>query len=508
MKQPHASYATVAFAAVVACVPVWLSARLPTMDGPQHLLLAHMAARFDDPAYGYVRFFDRNPSHMPPTLGDLVLHGLFSAGVPAPTAQKLYVTLVIALLAAAVAYACAYRDARNTFFAAPVMLTVHGLALGMGFFEFLLSIPFGVAALGVALRGGGTGSLRRGLACAALLALSVLAHPFVCAALLPAFGLVAWGQRQRPVAAMLPLLPALGIAAALFLTQAGVAREITPTAWTPWVEGLGVLAFDGFRGVASTGLVGLLGALVVVGPGAVAAFRSRERLLLCLLALAGIYAVATVVLPGAAFNWALLQHRFVPLFWIAAVLVAAQAPLPYPRVLVGVSMLFLCAQSFLVARKYAVIDRGLADYVSGAEAIPRAARLLPLDFAPRGESEHWLIRPYLHAWAWPVMERGGMTPYVFATLPIHAYQFHDRPPAPPEFIDLSYSCAQHGIAGRTPECEAFHAGRLRAFAKLSDPYDAVLTWKAPAELRPLLEARGFRLAHQGAHSAVYVADRR
>ena len=150
-----------------------------------------------------------------------------------------------------------------------------------------------------------------------------------------------------------------------------------------------------------------------------------------------------------------------------------------------------------------LLDGSLREYASAAPFVPRASRLLPLNFDPRGASEHRLIRPYLHAWAYVLMERGGMTPYVFATLPAHAFHFRDRPKVPGEFLDQGYSCERVGLGPGTAQCDAFHLRRLEAYADRAAAFDAVLTWEAPAELRPLLQAQGFELRHQGARLAVY-----
>lgn len=368
------------------------------------------------------------------------------------------------------------------------MLLVHGLALSMGFFEFLLSIPLGIAAF-AAIRQG------RARLAGLLFFLSVLAHPFTVMALVPAVAAVAW-MGKRPYTLLAPI-PALAVVAFTILSHRSTGAQ--PTVWSPWSYGVESLAFDGFSGLAATGWIGLVGVLAVAVPGVWRARRDREARVFLLIAVS--YGAAAVFAPSAAFDWALLQHRFVPFFWIFLLLVAAAGRLP--RWLPVVPVVALCLQCALASGAQATVAEGIEDYVVGARAVPRGARLLPLVFDPRGESPHFLVRPYLHAWAWVLIERGGMTPYVFATGPIHRFLFKQRPLAPPEMLDQFFDCERHGIAANSPACIDFQHRCLAECANAATDYDAVMTWRAPIALSSLLEARGFRRTYRGRHSSIW-----
>ena len=390
------------------------------------------------------------------------------------------------------------------------LLTVQGLALGMGFFEYLLSLPLAIAALGVVLRGPKLPWQRLGLLGALALG-SELAHPFTLVALLPALAVVAWARRATAWRVGLSLLPAVVVAAVTFTSHVDAPTPVTqPTVWTPLGESLRTLAMDGFGGLGPTGLVGLAGMVALLLLGAASAWRdggwASRMLLLC----AVLYAILTIATPSSALNWSLFHHRFVPLVWlVASVALGGATPSTRSALLgLGLAGLALLAESVIATTKNLEIDRSLREYASAAPLVPRASRLLPLNFDPRGESEHRLIRPMLHAWAYVLMERGGMTPYVFATLPSHAFHFQDRPKAPGEFLDQSYSCERAGLGADTPQCEAFHRRRLETYASRATAFDAVLTWKAPAELRALLESSGFEQRHQAEHVAVYLRTAR
>ena len=521
----------VALAAVLACIPIWLPRYLASMDGPQHLLAAHMAVHFEQADWGFSRYFTANPSDISPILGDRILRALMLSGLGPPLAQKVLLTVWVVAMAAAVAYAASWRRRDGATLAVAGLLTVPGLALGMGFFEYLLSLPLAIAALGVVLRGPGL-EWRRLALLAALALGSALAHPFTLVALLPALGVAAWAsrghaslpatrrrgpnpdarpRRLRRIAPhlggiALSLLPALGVAGIAFLSHVGAPTPVTqPTVWAPFGESLRTLALDGFGGLAPTGLLGLAGVGAVLLGGGVGAWREGGWASRGLLLAAALYGLLTLATPSSALNWALLHHRFVPLAWLVAV-VAVGGSATQSRlgpVALAVAGLGLLGQSVVSSRVNLQFDRGLREYASAATFVPRASRLLPLNFDPRGESDHRLIRPYLHAWAYVLMERGGMTPYVFATLPSHAFHFQDRPKAPAEFLDQGYSCERAGLGTGTAACLDYHRRRLEAYARQAEAFDAVLTRNAPDELRPLLEARGFELRHRSEHLAVY-----
>jgi hypothetical protein len=492
-------------AAVVACVPVWLPRYFPCMDGPQHVLFAHMRLHFADEAFGFARFFTQNPTQISPILGDWLLRAFLALGLSPPLALKALLTLWIAGTAAAAAWAASWRRREGVTLAVAALLTVPGIALGMGFVEFLLSLPLALAALGVVLRGPALGPGR--LVAVGVLALaSILAHPFTLVVLLPALAAAAWATgalRPRLVAA---LLPAVAVGTWAFFAHVGAPARVTqPTVWAPFGDSLRTLAFEGFGALAPTGLVGLVGTAALLGPAAVAAARAGGRASRLLLGIAALYAVLTVATPSSTFNWALFHHRFVPLVWLVALAAAGGAAPPrwLGRLGLAVALVALVAQVVVAARVNLGFDTGLREYVAAAAHVPRASRLLPLNFDPRGASQHRLIRPYLHAWAYVMMERGGMTPYVFATHPEHAFHFRDRPKAPTEFLDQSYSCARAGVAPGTAACRDFQQRRLAAYASRARAFDAVLAWSPPAELRPALEGAGLAPVAETPRAAVY-----
>jgi hypothetical protein len=296
------------------------------------------------------------------------------------------------------------------------------------------------------------------------------------------------------------------VAGLALLSHVGAPTPVVqPTVWASFEESLRTLGMDGFGGLAPTGLLGLAGVAAVLATSGVASWREGGRPSRVLLLGAGAYALLTLATPSSALNWALLHHRFVPLVWLLALVAlgGAATATRTARIGLGVAGLALGAQTAVATGMNLRLDANLREYAAAAPFVPRASRLLPLNFDPRGESRHRMIRPYLHAWAYVLMERGGMTPYVFATLPAHAFQFRDRPKAPGEFLDQTYSCARAGLGPGTAACEAFHRRRLEAYADRASLFDAVLTWEAPAELGPLLQAQGFELRHQSARLAVY-----
>ena len=179
-------------ATAAVLVPIWGVRFVPSTDGPQHLLAAHVAVHYGDPAFDYARWLVPS-STLTPILGDRALRGLLRLGLPPWRANQVLLSLWIVGFAAASAYLLSWRRREGAFLAVPALLLVHGFLQGMGFLGFLLSMPLALTALGLLLRGPVRGGWRA-VALGALLLAAVLAHPFAIVVMAPLLLLLTWAS--------------------------------------------------------------------------------------------------------------------------------------------------------------------------------------------------------------------------------------------------------------------------------------------------------------------------
>ena len=147
-RWPELALAVLLLAA--AATPFWAGRFLPFLDLPQHLGLAAVVARFDDPSTAFARYYEIDRS-VTPYWGYYGAMWMLARVVPLELANRLLFTAygIGTPLASAYLLASFGRDRRWAAFAVPLAF---GTNLFFGFATFLLSIPLFLVALGLAER--------------------------------------------------------------------------------------------------------------------------------------------------------------------------------------------------------------------------------------------------------------------------------------------------------------------------------------------------------------------
>ena len=133
---------------LIHLIPVWAFKFIPTQDGLNHVYNAYILKEYNNPEYTkYREVYDLNIKFSP----NWSAHAFFFVMLhimPPLVAEKLYVTLCIALLPLSLFYFLRAVDKRLMFFGFLGFLYSYNYLLNMGFYGFALSVPVYFFTLG------------------------------------------------------------------------------------------------------------------------------------------------------------------------------------------------------------------------------------------------------------------------------------------------------------------------------------------------------------------------
>jgi hypothetical protein len=439
LSLPTAALLACAVAAAVAGVPY-----LPTHDGPQHVYTIHAAARLDDPATGWGRWFEANTpvtNH-----GFAAVFAPLDAWLPWQTALRAALALIaVAWVGGAYALSRALHPARGW----------PGIALGagalqwslyMGFFSFLVATATGLWVLAFACARTSREAPRAGWL-AALLFLQALLHVMAAALFGCVLAALVWlrGGRDAPARTLARIAaigaPAAGVMVAAMLVQrfAGDTSGSDPTAasawiWPPlWTLGKCFLGGPAWRAWPLTALALAAPVLALAERGGSA--RAEDRALrIAGLVLLGAGAAAPLHLP----SWEFFSVRFVPLGVCAAVvslpLERIEAARARAAIAAGLAGFALAATGWAFAYHRALAADAAAALAGLSADIRRDGPRLAIVLDPAQERRRWLSAADPMPWHVPLAnlgklyatEQGGYVPDAFAIDPsVHAVLVRD-----------------------------------------------------------------------------------
>ena len=505
---------------LLAILPVWAVDYFPSQDGPNHLMIADVWSRYDEPDADLSRaYFTLNP-HVEPNLAVYPLLALFSRLTELGTAEKLLVSLFAILLAAAGLYAVASVNCEAWPLSVLFLPMMFGYYFHMGFYNFVLSTIGFLFVFGYWLRH------RQGLTWPRLLLLAAASLGLVTVHLV-GFVVLAY---------------AIGVSSLVLSIHARRAAEVRRPSWRDlgwqWLR-LGLVflpasllaaSFALRYGVHADGVISERSLLTLFAAKFLFSFSPLERILALPLLLA-VAALAICSLPATLRNGlalALLMaivglvliYLFVPLntrgvplstrlvpfiaalgaLWLASGYTAATAGRQRLAVLgVVLSTLLLTAHR---AAAYREIDDYTREYMSAASHIESRSTLLPINFWRRhqplgGDHITWLTDPFRHLGARVALQTDGvrlgsapLSSALYGYFPIayrsevDPFRFFDpdalKPDGtPPKFLDIaSYNDQTPGRIDyvlfwpMTPDVAAQPAVR-RIVSRLSRNYDLV-----------------------------------
>ncbi|MDF2694052.1 MAG: hypothetical protein K0S65_2435 [Labilithrix sp.] len=378
---------------------------------------------------------------------------------------------------------------------------VHNWFVSMGMLDFAIAVPLSLALL-LAIHGQRTApSLKTGLAIVGLGVATWYAHVFPLLVvhllvLIEAVVQPTWKQRYKATRAMVvPLMPVT------LLALASVGQHVKDTVGpmtafmdikkllAPWELAYNLWAewFWGYSNLSLSSLVPCV-ALAVVG------FWGLRRRTTPAPAFFSPYAFVALVLlycfiPYKMTNWFHVNSRLIPYFWFGLLLfVPERLPKPLIAVLGLSGVLYTSGMGI----DYVRLEEERREFLSGIEAVPEGAQLLPLLFKHKGASDN--TRNLLHMWGYYVVDRKTSAPLLFAHSRSFPVTYSEPPPVrfnhlvlesfAPEMSSPATMCR---TASRFDDCDAlFRTTWQKFFVEATPRYDHLLLWEATPEAMAMI----------------------
>ncbi|HEY8073651.1 MAG TPA: hypothetical protein VIF62_06070 [Labilithrix sp.] len=407
----------------------WIAPYIPTNDGPQHVLSAHIENHYSDPDQPFYAA-TLEPAPQFAYKGFSAIYGPLESALGWRDGLRVAIAVMVVGFAWAFAYAVFAFDPRRRFVAYAGFALAWMWPLYMGFFAHVVGTTIGLCVIAYAMRAGPLDTKRTAVIAAGLLVQSV-AHAFTAALTwsILAVLLVAAAeraQRGRVVvrAAIVGLPPfAMLLAAARF--QSGI---YAPSQNIALAERFAVLPRILAPGppLRAWLLLALVVALAVLTLRRIRKLGNRDR---AAFAIGAAMLVLAGLLPRDVHNWQFFSPRLVP---IGAALVLVAAPFEQLRApIAGGASFAIAAVSLMVsAHLNASLAEGCEGALSGLDA-PVKRRLISLPIvldaycavpASPTRSAVPYLAPLGQIGALYAAAQGGTTPYLFIGSPaVHAF---------------------------------------------------------------------------------------
>jgi hypothetical protein len=435
----------VAFAllAVLAVLPLWVGDYMPMVDLPQHAAQLSIGLHWDDPEYGYPRFFRAN--WLTNQLFAYSLTRLFMSVLPLVTALECVLSVAVVAVPLSV-LALLKRVDGDRWWSLCTFPVAYSFCFYWGFLNFIVAIPLGLTLIGLALGYVTAPTRRRALALAAFAHFLFFAHVLVLAysGLISAALVLARAPGRRAKLqgcfALASILPAVAL---WWLVIQGVAPSTTGTpvfGYWGWHRVAELFSYQvGIEEHDPRGAV--VGGLLMVLPFALGARPSRQLWRWIPFALT---VLAFAIVPLSAIEVDLIYGRFAA-FMLPTLLLAleprrreTEEPRS-PRLLSsavwgrGLAGAVVAAQLLSVAFTFRAFDAEARPLDAMLAAAEPHKRVLYLPTAPASAvSFSW---PYSHFGQWYQVRRGGLVDFSFAEFFPMWYRYREEllPGLPDEF---------------------------------------------------------------------------
>ncbi len=409
---------------------VWCVRYLPTNDGPQHILTAHIENHYADPGSIYAQTLLPLPQFA--DRGFATLYAPLESLLGWRNGLRVALTVMVLGFAWSFAAAVIAFEPRRRGVAYLGFVLAWMWPLYMGFFSFVIGEALGLVALAIALRAPNL-DWRTTLALTGVFAVGAGAHVLTAVV---AWGVLAVivvaraekGERMRVGARVLvPLAIPFAVFATAALLHVGWSN---PVRYVPFATRMHTLTRLLAPGPAwrAWAFVAVLVAALVLAAARLRVLRREER---AALAMGLVVLLFGLLAPRDIRNWEFFSPRFLP---VGASLVFLATP--FERIAGAARPLFSFSALALVATAafHQRLARGCADVLDGLDApIHRTGMNLPIDLNSKcGVSSDPALSevPYMsalhHVGALYATAQGGSTPWLFIGSP-GAHAFRARP---------------------------------------------------------------------------------
>ena len=384
---------------------MWLVRYPPLLDYPNHLARSFILAHLNDPAFHF-RDFYRADWGVYPYLGmDFALVTL-QGWLPVEVAGKVFLSLCVLAVPLAGWWFLRQANPGHDALAFWALLLAYSPFFLEGFANFQLGLAFCLATTGLWLRYMERPTSQRWLAVLGLATATYFIH--LIAFSLAGFMVLAYTAASRRWRDLLPA-GVLFTPGVLLYFLSGIQRhnglELDFRDWSDkYHDGLTALRHSYSPRLETFTLWAILACFVI------AWVRNREFRVqrAWLLVLAGFLALYCVLPQEVGESWD-IDVRVIPVIFM--VLLAAARIGRRQKLLAAVSLLVFTLRTVDITHNFILKQTELASAVQAVDLIPRNAHLLPL--INENDDDDPLQRLYVHFWAYSIIERGAVAPYLF-----------------------------------------------------------------------------------------------
>jgi hypothetical protein len=409
--------------ALLALVPFWAVAWVPTVDGPSHVYNAWIQAHLGDGGSGsypaLAEYFEIDRRPLPNWTAQAALR-LLLAVLPPAAAEKVLVSGYAVLFLLAARYLAGAVDPGRSWLAWLAVPFALSVALHFGFYSFCISLALFLLTLGFWWRGRERPGLRFAVILNGLLLLCYFSHIVSSLLALLALG-VLWlatlpsavraGALRRHLRHVAILLPQAVLPVWFLLAQRGAPvrgpREAFPT-WSTLFLPRALFSFAGWPPRLILALVFLLLVLLTLRrrwleSRGTLRFRDEDAWPLLAVVLVAVYLLAPEKMAGGS----LLKLRLTLYPWLALLPWLDPPPSPRFRRAAVAGLALLAAWSVAtVLSAYRERDREVQAFLAAADGIAPDTRVVALVFGPTGAFREPLA--LFHAFDRAAVARGAV----------------------------------------------------------------------------------------------------
>jgi hypothetical protein len=387
-------------------LPVWLVRYPPLLDYPNHLARSFVLAHLNDPAFHFRGFYRAEWGPYPYLGMDLALITLQRI-LSVEVAGKVFLSLCVLAVPLAAWWFIRQANPGHDALALWGLLLAYNTFFIEGFLNFQLGLAFCFVTMGMWLRYLEHPTKKRWLAVLVLATATYFVH--LIAFVLTGFTVLAYTTADRRRLRDVCQAGALFAPGVVLYSLSGIApsngTELYFRDWTEkYYDGLTALR-HGYSPRLETLTLWVIVICVVLAWVRNSEFRVQRPWVWVFAGLLVLYCA----LPDEVGNSWDIDVRVVPVLFVMLLVLAK---LGQRQRIVAVAVLLLFAiRTADVARNFVAKQAELSGMVQAVRALPRDARLLPL--INENNDDDPLQRLYLHFWAYSIIERGAVAPYLF-----------------------------------------------------------------------------------------------
>jgi hypothetical protein len=423
---------TIFVLSLLGIVPIWIVARPPLLDYPNHLARNFVLFHLNDPQYHFAQWFKADWGLYPYVGMDIILVWL-QHFVSIETAGKIFISLCVLALPLSVFWFLRWVNKGHDLLAFFALFVTYDMFLLQGFLNFKLSLAACFFICGLWFwYWEKHGSVARWV----VLLLATTATYFIHLIGFAITGMILFlylvfsrSHIKAYVQLVLLFLPGCVL---FLLSRPGLDKnsELQFRYVFDKVLSAGVVPIHGFSAGFDNFALLILAVSLFVAYWRNPEFKWNGPWPFVLPALFAFY----WLLPlswGQTFD---IDIRLLPALFI--LLLSCARVGRRQKYLAYLALLLFAARLFNVTAYFRGDQKLLADMSQSFQHIAPGAKVLPI--VESADDQDQLLRPYAHFWAYAVIERGAWTPYLFDIKGQTPLRMTYDPYAPDDFWDLEY----------------------------------------------------------------------